>query len=232
MNERPAMARAFELLRATDLFRSVDDAAATRLVHHVGCHRYTPGEMIFHEGDPGDRLHVIDTGHVRITISSEDGREGTLAVLGPGDAFGELSLLDGAPHSATAQAIEATETVTLDRPAFDRLVDEDPAVSRAVLVAVARQLRRLTSQVADLHFLDLRGRVVATLVRIAREVAPGQDTEVSLPPLTQSDLAALVAGTRQRVNQTLADLQREGLIRQDGRRITVVDVERLAEHTT
>ena len=102
----------------------------------------------------------------------------------------------------------------------------------AVLANVARWLRRLTSQVADLHFLDLHGRVIATLVRMARELEPEADGPVTLPPLTQSELAALVAGTRQRVNAVLADLVREGLISPEGRRITIADVEELAERTT
>jgi CRP/FNR family cyclic AMP-dependent transcriptional regulator len=233
MIQRDASARerSVELLRSTDLFGSLDEAAAARLARDAGRRRYRAGEILFHEGDPGDRLHVIDTGRVRLVLTSEDGREGTLAVLGPGDAFGELVLLDGAPRSATALALEATETLTLDRAAFEALLDEDPAIRRAVLATVARWLRRLTSQVADLHFLDLRGRVVSTLVRLARDGEPAEGS-VTLPPLTQSDLAALVAGTRQRVNAVLADLVREGLIAQDGRRITIPDVEALAERTT
>ena len=227
MTERVAVVRAIELLRESELFGSLDEAAAARLARHVGWRRYRAGEIIFHEGDPGDRLHVLVRGRVRIVLASADGREGTLAVLGPGDAFGELVLLDGAPRSASAVALEATETVTLDRAAFEALLDEDPAIRRAVLAAVARWLRRLTSQVADLHFLDLRGRVISTLVRMARDVDP-EGSRVTLPPLTQSELAALVAGTRQRVNGVLADLVHEGLISQDGRRITIADVEILA----
>jgi CRP-like cAMP-binding protein len=223
--------RAVDLLRATDLFGSLEEATAARLVRRVSRRRYRADEVIFHADDLGERLHVIDRGRVRIIVASEDGREGTLAVLKAGDAFGELALLDGAPRSATAIALEATETLTLDRAAFEALLDEDPVIRRAVLANVARWLRRLTSQVADLHFLDLRGRLVSTLVRLARDVEP-DGSRVTLPPLTQSELAALVAGTRQRVNGVLADLVREGLIEQDGRQVTIIDVERLAEHTT
>ena len=127
---------------------------------------------------------------------------------------------------------EPCRPATLDHDAFGALLDEDPAIRRAVIGNVARWLRRLTAQVADLHFLDLRGRVASTLVRMARDSGPQEGGPVTLPPLTQSDLAALVAGTRQRVNAVLADLVREGLIEQDGRRITIPDVERLAERTT
>jgi CRP/FNR family transcriptional regulator, cyclic AMP receptor protein len=230
--QSPGAARAIDLIRASDLFSSLDEAAAARIASHVAWRRYRADEVVFHEGDAADRFHVIDRGRVRIIVSSEDGREGTLAVLKAGDAFGELALLDGTSRSATAIALEPTETVTLDRDAFESLLAEDPVILKAVLANVARWLRRLTSQVADLYFLDLRGRVVSTLVRMARETEPGDVTAVTLPPLTQSELAALVAGTRQRVNGILADLVREGLISQDGRRITIPDVESLAERTT
>lgn len=232
MQDRIHNATAIELLRATDLFRSLDSEAASRLARYVARRRFGADETIFHEGDPGDRLHVIDKGRVRIIIASADGREGTLAVLRGGDSFGELTLLDGAPHLATARTLEATETVTLERKAFDTLLDEDSAVRRAVLHSIAQQLRRLTSQVADLHFLDLRGRVIAALVRLARGTEASDHGAITLPPLSQSDLAAIAAGTRQRVNHILGGLERDALIERDGRRITVIDVERLAERTT
>lgn len=228
MTDRDALA--FEAilapLRASDLFRSLDDAAAARLARHLVRRRYRADEVVFHQGDPGDRLHVIESGRVRIGMEAEDGREGTLAILGHGKVFGELVLLDGAPRSATAIAMEPTVTVTLDRAAFRALVDEDPVIREAVLAGVARWLRRVTDQVIELHFLDLRGRVAATLVRIARESGT-EAGPVELPALTQGEVASLVAGTRQRVNAVLGDLGREGLITYDGKRIIVLDVDQL-----
>ncbi len=189
--------------------------------------RYRGDEVVFHQGDPGDRLHVIESGRVRIGMEAEDGREGTLTILSPGKMFEELVLLDGAPRSATAIAMEPTVTVTPDRAAFRTLVDEVPAIREAVLTGVARWLRRVTDQVTELHFLDLRGRVAATLVRIARE--SGMEAgPVELPALTQSEVASLVAGTCERINAALGELVRDGLVRVDGRRITVLDVDRLA----
>jgi CRP-like cAMP-binding protein len=214
-------------LRETDLFRSLDDAAAARLARRLARRRYRADEPVFHQGDPGDRLHVIESGRVRIGMDSEDGRVGTLTVLGPGQVFGELVLLDGAPRSASAVALEPTVTVTLDRATFRSLLAEDEGIREAVLAGVAGWLRRLTEQMTELHFLDLRGRVAATLVRMARE-AGLRDGPVVLPALTQTEVASLVAGTRQRVNGVLGDLGREGLIRYDGKRITVLDVDRLA----
>lgn len=214
-------------MRASDLFRSLDDAAAGRLARHLVRRRFRADEVIFHQGDPGDRLHIVESGRVRIGMGAADGREGTLTILGPGAAFGELVLLDGAYRSASAVALEPTTTVTLDRATFRTLMDEDPAIREAVLVGVSRWLRRLTDQIAELHFLDLRGRLTATLVRMARDHATGPGP-VELPPLTQAELASMVASTRQRINGALGELAREGLVRVDGRCITVLDVDRLA----
>ena len=216
--------RALTTLRRCDLFRSLGDEAVSRLGRHLVRRRYRKGEVVFHQGDPGVRLHVIATGRVRVGIESDDGRAGTLTVLGPGAMFGELVLLDGAPRSAGATAIEATETVTLDRASFRRLVDEDPEIREAVLVGVARWVRRLTDQMTELHFLDLRGRVAATLVRLAKDAGAVPHGPVTLPPLTQGDLASLVAATRQRVNEALGELARDGLISIDGRRTTIPDL--------
>ena len=217
----------FAPMRASDLFRSLDDAAATRLARRLVRRRYRADEVVFHQGDPGDRLHVIESGRIRIGIAASDGREGTLTILGPGSVFGELVLLDGAYRSATAVALEPTSTVTLDRAEFRALVDEDAAIREAVLEGVARWLRRLTDQITELHFLDLRGRLAAALVRLARDHGPVEGP-VTLPPLTQAELASLVASTRQRINAALGELVREELIRIEGRRITVLDVDRLA----
>jgi CRP/FNR family transcriptional regulator, cyclic AMP receptor protein len=223
---------AIATLRRSDLFRSLDDAAAAVLVRNLVRRRYAAGEVVFHLGDPGDRLHVIESGRVRIAMAADDGREGTLTVLGAGAMFGELALLDGSVRSATAIAMESTQTVTLDRLAFRMLLSRDDAIREAVLAGVARWLRRVTDQVAELHFLDLRGRVAAALVRLARDAAPRGATQgsVTLPPLTQADIASLAAGTRQRVNVALGELIRAGLIASDGRRITVLDIARLEDH--
>lgn len=215
-------------LRTSELFRTMDDDAGARLFGHLATRRFRKDEVVFHQGDPGDRLHVVETGRVRIGLEAQDGREGTLTVLGPGRVFGELVLLDGAPRSATAVALEVTTTVTLDRAAFQSLVLEDAAFREAILGGMARWVRRLTDQVAELHFLDLRGRTASTLVRMARESDTPPGTPVELPALTQGVLATLVAGTRQRVNGALAELQADGLIDYDGKHVTVRDVDRLA----
>lgn len=223
--------RAFERLLTPmpghELFGTGGPAAAETVTRLIVRRRFAGGEVIFHQGDPADRVHIIESGSVRITIASVDGREGTLAILGPGWVFGEAALVDGGHRSAGAVALEPVVTATLDRGALAALADEQPAIREAVMEGLGRWMHQLTDQIAELHFLDLRGRVAATLVRLAR-TAGRAGGPVTLPPVTQAELASLAASTRQRVNAALGELVRDGLIAYDGRRITVCDVDALA----
>jgi CRP/FNR family transcriptional regulator, cyclic AMP receptor protein len=196
--------------------------------------RFRRNEVIFHQGDTGDSLHIVAEGAVKIILPSTEGEEAIIATLWPGDFFGELSLLDGAPRSATASAIEPTETLVLPRTAFHDLVERDSALRDALLTGLARELRRLTGHVEELHFLDLAGRLAKRLARLAHETAPAAEGEVSLDwPFTQSDLASMIGGTRQSVNRLLSSLVDEGLVRIEPDQLVIVDVsalERRAHH--
>ena len=215
------------------LFHGIDDEEQTRIALSMTRRRFRRDEVVFHDGDPGDSLHVVVEGRVKITRQSTDGEEAIVAILSPGDSFGELVLLDGAPRSATATAIEATETLTMSRSMFAELVDGASPFRWRVLVGVAQRVRRLTDQLAEVHFLDLAGRLALQLTRMAEESAPGQTTDIELSrSLTQSDLAAMVGGTRQRVNQILGDFTEQGLIRHAGGRITVLELERLRDRAS
>ena len=190
--------------------------------------RFRRNEVIFHQGDTGDSLHIVAEGAVKIILPSTEGEEAIIATLWPGDFFGELSLLDGAPRSATASAIEPTETLVLPRTAFHELVESDGALRDALLTGLARELRRLTSHVEELHFLDLAGRLAKRLARQARETVDDPAGEVSLDwPFTQSDLASMIGGTRQSVNRLLSGLVDEGLVRIDRDSLIITDLEQL-----
>lgn len=203
---------AVESLRQCALFRDAGEAALDRLASQLRQRRFRRGEVVFHQGDPGDSLHIVDEGSVKITLPSPDGEEAIIATLRPGDFFGELALLDGAPRSATAAALEATTTLALPRDAFMELLDQDRGLRDALLAGLAHELRRVTGHVEELHFLDLAGRLAMRLARLASDAAPGMD-EVRLDwPYTQSDLASMIGGTRQSVNKLLAELVADGLV--------------------
>jgi CRP-like cAMP-binding protein len=203
---------AIESLRQCALFHVADDAALAQLAGRLRQRRFRRNEVIFHQGDPGDSLHIVDDGSVKITLPSPEGEEAIIATLRQGGFFGELALLDGAPRSATAVALEPTTTLALPRDAFMELLDQDQGLRDALLAGLAHELRRLTGHVEELHFLDLAGRLAMRLSRLARDADPTSD-EVRLDwPYTQSDLASMIGGTRQSVNKLLSELVAEGLV--------------------
>jgi CRP/FNR family cyclic AMP-dependent transcriptional regulator len=226
-----------EALRACRLFADMDAASLDLCAAALRPRRFRRGETIFHAGDPGEALFIVAEGAVKITIPSDDGSEpAILTTIGPGGFFGELSLLDGAARSATAVALDAVEAHVLRRDTFERLVDAEPALRRALLLALASEIRRLTAQVEDLHFLDLPGRLARHLLRSAA-MAAGHDPseadmlvgEYRLPwPYTQAELAGMIGGSRQSVNRLLADLIGEDLLRFDGDDLVIPDAARLA----
>jgi CRP/FNR family transcriptional regulator, cyclic AMP receptor protein len=215
-----------ESLARIPFFAGLDTPALERVAAGTRTRRFRRGEVIFHAGDPGDALFILVSGEVKIALPSEEGDEAILATLGPGDVFGELAVLDGAPRSATASALVATEAVILPRDRLRELVATEPAVRDSLLAALAGELRRLTTHVEDLHFLDMTGRLAARLVRLAREAgATASDGAIRLrPTLTQAELASMVGCTRQSVNKLLGQFADDGLVRVDRDGIFVIDL--------
>jgi CRP-like cAMP-binding protein len=228
----PADAATMEAaLGAVPLFADLGHDDVSALLGGVRTRRYRRGEVIFHQGDPGDALHVVLSGRVKISSPSETGVEAILTTLRPGEWFGALALLDGAPRSASATAVEPTETLVLPRDRFRQLVEDVPAIRDQVLAALAHELRRLTNHVEELHFLDIAGRLAARLARLAEEQGtPGEGGEIRLDgPITQGELAAMVGSTRQSVNKLLGYLVGDGLIRIDRDAIVILDLEGLLQ---
>lgn len=211
----PSSTVGLEALRRCRLFARVDAARLAPLAASLRSRRYRGGETIFHQDDPGDALHVVAAGAVKIVLpSAEDEEPAIIATLGPGDFFGELALFDDAPRSATAVALGPTETLVLRRDAFLALVDEDRSLRHALLASLAAEIRSVTAHVQDLHFLDLPGRLSRRILRETEAVAPEPDGSVRLPwPYTQAELAGMIGGSRQSVNRLLADLVARDLIR-------------------
>jgi CRP-like cAMP-binding protein len=216
-------------LRASGLFTACDDPALDMLVRVLRIRRFRRGETVFHQGDPGDALFVIASGSVKVVLPSDEGAEPAIvAILGAGEFFGELAILDGAPHSATIVSVEPTETLVLHRDAFLSLIDSDAGLRRALLASLAAEIRRLTGHVEDLHFLDLPGRLASRIVRLAASAGATSGEARIAWPYTQSELAGMIGGSRQSVNRLLADLTDQGLVRLERDHLVIVDLERLA----
>jgi CRP-like cAMP-binding protein len=216
-------------LGSSPLFAALDDEAQSALRQRMDEVRLARGETLFNEGDPGDRLYIVTQGKIKLGRTAVDGRENLLAVLGPGEMFGELSLFDPGPRTATATAITATTLSGLGHDDLEPLLLQRPEVASRLLAALARRLRRTNEAMADLVFSDVPGRVAKALLDLAKRF--GVETEDGLRvthDLTQEELAQLVGASRETVNKALADFAARGFLRLEGRAVVILDVERLS----
>ncbi|WP_298806387.1 Crp/Fnr family transcriptional regulator [uncultured Pseudokineococcus sp.] len=218
-----------DAVRRAPLFRGVGDTAAGALLASMGRVELPRGAVLFREGDAGDRLYVIVSGTVKLGRRAADGRENLLAVLGPSEMLGELSLFDPGPRTATATAVAPVVLAGLGPEELDSWLSGRPEVARHLLRALAQRLRRTNDAVADLVFTDVPGRVAGALVDLAdRFGQPAADGSVRVPHgLTQEEIAQLVGASRETVNKALADFSGRGWLRPEARAVVLVDVERL-----
>lgn len=217
-----------DVVRQAPLFAALDDEAAEALHANMTRAELSRGEVLFHEGDPGDRLYVIVEGKVKLGRTSGDGRENLLAILGPGEMFGELSLFDPGPRNATATSVSDAVLIGLGTDELITWLTGRPDVSRQLLRALARRLRRTNENLADLVFSDVPGRVAKALLDLSERF--GRLTEDGLRvahDLTQEELAQLVGASRETVNKALADFASRGWLRLEARAVVLLDIDRL-----
>jgi CRP/FNR family cyclic AMP-dependent transcriptional regulator len=227
-NMSDTLSSAVELLAKTGPFRDLDSHALHGLVSRSIRRHYRRGQIIVSEGDPGDSLFVVASGRVKVTLSSPDGEEMVLITLGPTETFGELALVDGGPRSATVEAVEPTEVLVLTRTAFFALIAERPATVDGLLHTLGGLIRRLTGQAADFVFLDLHGRVAKLLLRLLAERGAAGEGEDSVEvPFTQTEIANMVGGSRQSVNQILRAFEDAGYIEITGHTVRLLRVDAL-----
>ena len=217
-----------DVVRQAPLFTALDDEAADALRTSMTRVELGRSEVLFHEGDPGDRLYVIIDGKVKLGRASGDGRENLLAVLGPGEMFGELSLFDPGPRNATATAVADTVLIGLGNEDLTPWLSGRPDVSRQLLRALARRLRRTNENLADLVFSDVPGRVAKALLDLSERFGrPAEDGLRVAHDLTQEELAQLVGASRETVNKALADFASRSWLRLEARAVVLLDTERL-----
>ncbi|HLC29407.1 MAG TPA: Crp/Fnr family transcriptional regulator, partial [Dehalococcoidia bacterium] len=180
-------------------------------------------ETIFYQDDPGQSLYCVTSGIVRIVLSSKEGREAVLVLLRPGEFFGELSLFDGQPRSASAIAMGPTEVAILRRDDFLSFLQEHPQAALTVLAVLSRRLRRTDDLIGDAVFLDLPVRIAKKLLELAETFGEQveQGVEIAIR-LRHQDLANMVGGNRESVSRYLASLEGQGLIRVEKQRITLL----------
>ena len=219
-----------DVVLSAPLFAGIDPDASRDLLYSMTPVDLPRGHAVFHEGDPGGRLYIIRSGKVKLGQRSPNGRENLLSVLGPGEMFGELSLFDPGPRTATASAVADARLFELTHPELIKWVDRYPSVVTQLLAALARRLRRTNETLADLVFSDVPGRVAKALLDLSSRF--GEPTEDGLRvahDLTQEELAQLVGASRETVNKALADFTSRGWVRREGRAVVLLDMARL-EH--
>jgi CRP/FNR family transcriptional regulator, cyclic AMP receptor protein len=209
-------------LRRVPFLAILPDAEIAWLAERMRPRQYRAGTTIFHRDDPGSTLHVINNGLVKLVLASPEGREVTVGILDAGDFFGELALLDGGARSASAVALEAVETLTLDREPFIAMLERHPQVATALLGVLGDRLRRTDELIQDILFLDLPGRLAKQLLSLADErgVSTPEGIRIDLR-LSQSELAAIIGATRESVNRCLNAYADRGILELDRDTITL-----------
>ena len=221
-----------ELLEKVPFLAALEPRDREALAGAVASRPYRRGETIFHKEEPGQSLFVIESGAVRIYLPTPQDNDLTLAVLGAGDFFGDMSLLDGLPRSASAAAASDASLLVLERRDFMALLSSRPSAALAILTVVARRLRETDEMASDLAFLDVGGRLAKKLLELAAShgAPSGRGLLLNLP-LTQEELANMIGVTRESVNRQLAEFRRAGLLRMEGRRFVILDDEGLRDRS-
>jgi CRP/FNR family cyclic AMP-dependent transcriptional regulator len=215
-----------QLLRATGLLGGLAEPDLARLAGEARPRNYKRGQVVFTEGDSATSLMIVASGRVKVVAISDDGRDHVLNILGPGETLGELAIADGGPRSASVEALEATTLLVLEREAVLDLLRERPDVAEQLFKALGAHVRRLTGHAADLVFLDLPRRVAKLLLYRLRQ----SDRPVIELGLNQTELAAMLGGSRQSVNQSLREFEKRGWIMVEGQSITVLDADRMRRY--
>lgn len=209
------------LLSRLDLFRALDAETRAEVAGKAKVTGLRRGDVVFDVGDPAEELYAVRSGLIAIGIRAADGRESMVALMEPGDVFGELSLFDGKGRSAAARALEPSELVAIPYPPIREVLTERPELLWSVVGLLAERLRATDEALADSVFLDVTGRTAKRLL----EMSAGSD-EFTLP-VTQEELAGLVGASRERVNKAISAFIRLGWLEQNERRYRITNREHL-----
>lgn len=217
-----------EFLASVPLFRSLSAEELAIFAQLVRAREYAKGSVILFEDDPGDAFFLVRSGRVKVVLMASDGREVILGILGVGEHFGELALIDGQPRSAHVIAMENASLFVLRREDFRQRVEQNPAVAWALLLELSRRLRRADEKIGALVLLDVPGRIARLLLEHAAE-GDGQFID---KPLTHQTIAHLVGASRETISRTLRDFVEAGWISTERRRIRLLDREALERRVT
>ncbi|MGH9433809.1 MAG: Crp/Fnr family transcriptional regulator [Terriglobia bacterium] len=215
-------------LKHVPLFRDLSETELNFLLDRAVSLHYTSGQSIFVEGDPCEGLYVIESGQVKIFRVSPNGREQILTIEGAGGSIAELPVFDGGDYPASAAALTESILLHVRKKDFQELCLAHPQVALKVVKVVGSRLRRMVDLINELSFTSVRHRLAALLLRLAED--RGKATErgiVFVLPSTNQELAAQIGTVRELVSRNLGRLQSIGIIRLDGRKVTLQDLQAL-----
>jgi CRP/FNR family transcriptional regulator, cyclic AMP receptor protein len=213
-------------LTGSELFSALDEEALARVAIRASTVQLDRNDTLFNEGDLADDLYVVLSGRVAIAKHSPDGRESLVALMGPGDMFGEMPLFDDEPRSASVRALERSEVARVPFDAVRAELEARPGLLWDVVAMFASRLRAADDALADAMLLDVVGRTAKRLLELS-----GNADEFVLP-LTQEELAGLVGASRERVNKSISAFIRLGWIDQVDRHYRILQRDRLAQRAS
>jgi CRP-like cAMP-binding protein len=197
-----------ELLTSVELFAEIPDEELDDLTALAQIKKLSKDSTIFHAGDPADAVYVVASGRVKVVITSSDGKEFILTVLGPGQVFGEMALLESAPRSASVVTLSAVELLAINRSDFQRLLDSNPRIAQRLMAILSRRLRRANAKMESLAYMDVAGRLARYLLDLARDHGQrlGNGWVVVRRP-THSDIAHSIGTSRETVSRLINEFE-------------------------
>ncbi len=213
-----------ELLHTVPIFSDLNKNDIAKISDKMISRTYDKGQIILMEEDLGETFFVMASGSVKITRLSDDGREVILAILGEGDFFGEMSLLDGVGRSANVISLELSEVLTLSRNDFLYILETYPKIAISLLEELTMRLRKSDQQIENLSLSDVEHRIGMTLVRLSEELGKIKNGTVRIQHFPyQQDIANMAGTSRETVSRTLTLFQEKGMIDKDGRTLIIID---------
>lgn len=209
------------LIASADLFADLDDGEIAPIAAASELRSLRRGDVLFLEGDEPHDLYIVVGGRIAISNRSPDGRESVVALMEPGDLFGEMPLFDNRGRSAGARALEPSEVVIVPYGPVKELYDTNPALLWRVVDMLANRLRNMDLALADSVFLDVTGRTAKRLLELA-----GESDRFELP-ITQEELAGMVGASRERVNKAIASFIKLGWLDQLDRTYVITNRQQL-----
>ena len=220
--KRTGLGERTQALKAVPFFTQLNEHELDVVRSLASERSYAKNAVVLTEGEMGDSLYMIQSGKVKVFIGDEDGREIILKILGPGDFFGEMSMIDKQPRSASVTTLEPASFLVLTHAAFEKCVEHAPRIGNMVMQILAQRVREADRKIGTLALMDVYGRVASTLLELS--VYSNGKLMVG-EKLSQQDLANMVGASREMVNRILKDLSDRGFISIESKSITIINRE-------